>query len=308
MSNLAIDIKGLTKSYGEIQALKGGDISIKNGEFFGLLGPNGAGKTTTINILTGLVFKESGSAKVFGRDTIKDFRFTRSKIGIAAQEFSVDWFFPIEKLLFFQAGYYGIKAKDAKPTIDSVLDRLGLSSKRNSRLRQLSGGMKRRFQIAKALVHDPEILILDEPTAGVDVELRRDLWKYLKDLHFQGKTILLTTHYIEEAELLCENVAIIDNGKILKMGAPKELTRELGEAGITVVLEKLEGLNKKKLKDYKYTSDENRLHFSVKDPDEELPKIIQILSESGLHIQKIETSKSSLEDVFLDLTGKGING
>jgi len=303
----AIDIKGLTKSYGELKALNGVNISIKKGEFFGLLGPNGAGKTTTINILTGLVFKESGSAKVFGKDTIKDFRYTRSKIGIAAQEFSVDWFFPIEKLLFFQAGYYGIKPKDAKPLVDSLLNRLGLSSKRNSRLRQLSGGMKRRFQIAKALVHDPEILILDEPTAGVDVELRRDLWKYLQDLHSRGKTILLTTHYIEEAELLCENVAIIDNGKILKMGAPKELTRELGEAGITVVLENLNGLNKKDLENYKYTNDKNRLHFSVKDPDEELPKIIRVLSSAGLHIQKIESNKSSLEDVFLNLTGKGIN-
>ena len=307
METPAIDIKGLTKSYGELKALNGVNISIKKGEFFGLLGPNGAGKTTTINILTGLVFKESGSAKVFGKDTIKDFRYTRSKIGIAAQEFSVDWFFPIEKLLYFQAGYYGIKPKDAKPLVDSLLNRLGLSSKRNSRLRQLSGGMKRRFQIAKALVHDPEILILDEPTAGVDVELRRDLWKYLQDLHSRGKTILLTTHYIEEAELLCENVAIIDNGKILKMGAPKELTRELGEAGITVVLENLNGLNKKDLENYKYTSDKNRLHFSVKDPDEELPKIIRVLSNAGLHIQKIESNKSSLEDVFLNLTGKGIN-
>lgn len=307
MGTPAIDIKGLTKSYGELKALNGVNISIKKGEFFGLLGPNGAGKTTTINILTGLVFKERGSTKVFGKDTIKDFRYTRSKIGIAAQEFSVDWFFPIEKLLFFQAGYYGIKPKDAKPLVDSLLNRLGLSSKRNSRLRQLSGGMKRRFQIAKALVHDPEILILDEPTAGVDVELRRDLWKYLQDLHSRGKTILLTTHYIEEAELLCENVAIIDNGKILKMGAPKELTRELGEAGITVVLENLNGLNKKDLENYKYTSDKNRLHFSVKDPDEELPKIIRVLSNAGLHIQKIESNKSSLEDVFLNLTGKGIN-
>ena len=307
METPAIDIKGLTKSYGELKALNGVNISIKKGEFFGLLGPNGAGKTTTINILTGLVFKESGSTKVFGKDTIKDFRYTRSKIGIAAQEFSVDWFFPIEKLLFFQAGYYGIKPKDAKPLVDALLNRLGLSSKRNSRLRQLSGGMKRRFQIAKALVHDPEILILDEPTAGVDVELRRDLWKYLQDLHSRGKTILLTTHYIEEAELLCENVAIIDNGKILKMGAPKELTRELGEAGITVVLENLNGLNKKDLENYKYTSDKNRLHFSVKDPDEELPKIIRVLSNAGLHIQKIESNKSSLEDVFLNLTGKGIN-
>ena len=307
MGTPAIDIKGLTKSYGELKALNGVNISIKKGEFFGLLGPNGAGKTTTINILTGLVFKEHGSTKVFGKDTIKDFRYTRSKIGIAAQEFSVDWFFPIEKLLFFQAGYYGIKPKDAKPLVDSLLNRLGLSSKRNSRLRHLSGGMKRRFQIAKALVHDPEILILDEPTAGVDVELRRDLWKYLQDLHSRGKTILLTTHYIEEAELLCENVAIIDNGKILKMGAPKELTRELGEAGITVVLENLNGLSKKDLENYKYTNDKNRLHFSVKDPDEELPKIIRVLSNAGLHIQKIESNKSSLEDVFLNLTGKGIN-
>ena len=307
MGTPAIDIKGLTKSYGELKALNGVNISIKKGEFFGLLGPNGAGKTTTINILTGLVFKERGSTKVFGKDTIKDFRYTRSKIGIAAQEFSVDWFFPIEKLLFFQAGYYGIKPKDAKPLVDSLLNRLGLSSKRNSRLRHLSGGMKRRFQIAKALVHDPEILILDEPTAGVDVELRRDLWKYLQDLHSRGKTILLTTHYIEEAELLCENVAIIDNGKILKMGAPKELTRELGEAGITVVLENLNGLNEKDLENYKYTNDKNRLHFSVKDPDEELPKIIRVLSNAGLHIQKIESNKSSLEDVFLNLTGKGIN-
>ena len=307
METPAIDIKGLTKSYGEVKALTGVNVSIKKGEFFGLLGPNGAGKTTTINILTGLVFRENGSTKVFGKDTIKDFRYTRSKIGIAAQEFSVDWFFTIEKLLFFQAGYYGIKPKDAKPMVDSLLDRLGLSGKRNSRLRQLSGGMKRRFQIAKALVHDPEILILDEPTAGVDVELRRDLWKYLQDLHSLGKTILLTTHYIEEAELLCENVAIIDNGKILKEGSPKQLTRDLGEAGISVVLENINSLNKNELSQYKYTNEKNRLHFSVKDPDEELPKIIRILSKSGLHIQSIESTKSSLEDVFLNLTGKGIN-
>ena len=307
MNTPAIEIKGLTKSYGDIHALNGVDITIKKGEFFGLLGPNGAGKTTTINILTGLVFRENGFTKVFGKDTINDFRFTRSKIGIAAQEFSVDWFFPIEKLLFFQAGYYGIKKKEAKPVIDSLLNRLGLYKKRHSRLRQLSGGMKRRFQIAKALVHDPEIIILDEPTAGVDVELRRDLWKYLQNLHSLGKTILLTTHYIEEAELLCENVAIIDSGKILKEGSPKQLTRELGKAGISVVLDSINGLNTKDLEKYTYTKTKKRLHFSVKNPDEELPKIIRILSKSGHHIQSIKSNKSSLEDVFLNLTGKGIN-
>ena len=192
MSPAAIEIKGLTKSYGDVLALNGVDIQIKRGEFYGLLGPNGAGKTTTINILTGLVFRDKGSTKVFGKDTIRDFRFTRSKIGIAAQEFSVDWFFPIEKLLLFQAGYYGIKKHDAMPMVNVLLERLGLSKKRNSRLRQLSGGMKRRFQIAKALVHNPDIIILDEPTAGVDVELRRDLWQYLRDLHSEGKTIFST--------------------------------------------------------------------------------------------------------------------
>ena len=303
----AIEIKGLTKSYGDTMALDGVNINIKKGEFFGLLGPNGAGKTTTINILTGLVFHDKGFTKVFGKDTVKDFRFTRSKIGIAAQELSVDWFFPIEKLLYYQAGYYGIKQKDAEPMINDLLNRLGLKKKRDARLRQLSGGMKRRFQLAKALVHDPEIIILDEPTAGVDVELRRDLWQYLKDLHKAGKTILLTTHYIEEAELLCENIAIIDEGKILKEGAPKLLTRELGSAGITIKISDTNIDLGPYLTDYKYTIDDSRLYFSVKDPDQALPKIIKSLSEAQVHINSIESNRSSLEDVFLDLTGKGIN-
>ena len=307
MSSPAIEIKGLTKSYGNVHALNGVDIKINEGEFFGLLGPNGAGKTTTINILTGLVFRDKGSTEVFGKDTVNDYRFTRSKIGIAAQEFSVDWFFPIEKLLFFQAGYYGIRKKDAKPTIDKLLARLGLEKKKDARLRQLSGGMKRRFQLAKALVHDPDIIILDEPTAGVDVELRRDLWQYLRDLHYKGKTILLTTHYIEEAELLCENVAIIDEGKILKEGPPKILTQELGTAGISINI----GNTNQKLdpyfSEYTYTIEKNRLHFSVKDPDKALPKIIKKLSEADIHINSIDSNQSSLEDVFLNLTGKGIN-
>ena len=307
MSSPAIEIKGLTKSYGNVHALNGVDIKINKGEFFGLLGPNGAGKTTTINILTGLVFRDKGSTEVFGKDTVNDYRFTRSKIGIAAQEFSVDWFFPIEKLLFFQAGYYGIRKKDAKPTIDKLLARLGLEKKKDARLRQLSGGMKRRFQLAKALVHDPDIIILDEPTAGVDVELRRDLWQYLRDLHYKGKTILLTTHYIEEAELLCENVAIIDEGRILKEGPPKILTQELGTAGISINI----GNTNQKLdpyfSEYTYTIEKNRLHFSVKDPDKALPKIIKKLSEADIHINSIDSNRSSLEDVFLNLTGKGIN-
>ena len=307
MSKTAIQIKGLKKSYNNTPALKGVDIEISKGEFFGLLGPNGAGKTTTINILTGLVFKDAGTCLVFEKDIVKDYRYTRSKIGIAAQELSVDWFFTIEKLLYFQAGYYGISTKKAKTKVDELLERLGLDKKRDSRLRQLSGGMKRRFQIAKALVHDPDILILDEPTAGVDVELRHDLWKYLKELHNKGKTILLTTHYIEEAELLCDNVAIIDEGTILKEGSPKQLTKELGKSGVTVqtgkAIQNIENL----LIDLTYTIEDSRLHFSVEDAEKAIPNIIQKLSKINIPIHSITTETSSLEDVFLDLTGKSIN-
>ena len=307
MSKIAIHIKGLKKSYNNTPALNGVDIEISNGEFFGLLGPNGAGKTTTINILTGLVFKDAGTCLVFEKDIVKDYRYTRSKIGIAAQELSVDWFFTIEKLLYFQAGYYGISTQKAKTRVDELLKRLGLDKKRDSRLRQLSGGMKRRFQIAKALVHDPDILILDEPTAGVDVELRHDLWKYLKELHNKGKTILLTTHYIEEAELLCDNVAIIDEGTILKEGSPKQLTKELGKSGVTVQTRKgiqnIENL----LTDLTYTVEDSRLHFSVDDAEKAIPDIIQKLSKINIPIHSITTETSSLEDVFLDLTGKSIN-
>ena len=307
MSKTAVQIKGLKKSYNNTPALKGVDIEISKGEFFGLLGPNGAGKTTTINILTGLVFKDAGTCLVFEKDIVKDYRYTRSKIGIAAQELSVDWFFTIEKLLYFQAGYYGISTKKANTKVNELLERLGLDKKRDSRLRQLSGGMKRRFQIAKALVHDPDILILDEPTAGVDVELRHDLWKYLKELHKKGKTILLTTHYIEEAELLCDNVAIIDEGTILKEGSPKQLTKELGKSGVTVqtgkAIQNIENL----LTDLTYTIEDSRLHFSVEDAEKAIPNIIQKLSKINIPIHSITTETSSLEDVFLDLTGKSIN-
>ena len=307
MEDLAIQIKDLKKSYKELHALKGVNINIPKGEFFGLLGPNGAGKTTTINILTGLVFKNSGNCFVFGKDTVDNYRYTRSKIGIAAQELSVDWFFSIENLLFFQAGYYGINRTDAKYRIEQLLKKLGLDKKKDSRLRQLSGGMKRRFQIAKALVHDPDILILDEPTAGVDVELRHELWDYLKELHSNGKTILLTTHYIEEAELLCDNVSIIDEGEILKEGSPKNLTENLGKSGVTVQLAKEIDELKIPTLEKNYSIENSRMHFSVKNPEQAIPKIIQELTSKNITIHSIKTETSSLEDVFLELTGKSLN-
>ncbi len=303
----AVEIKSLSKSYGSVKALNKIDITINEGDFYGILGPNGAGKTTIINIITGLVFRDNGSTLVFGKDTVTDFRFTRSKIGLAAQELSVDWFFSIERLLFFQAGYYGIKPKEAKPTIEELLKRLGLYEKRDSRLRQLSGGMKRRFQLAKALVHNPDIIILDEPTAGVDVELRKDLWKYLRDLHKSGKTILLTTHYIEEAELLCEKVSIIDNGVVLKEGSPKELIETLGKSGIIIELKSIPKKLVSIINDLDAIIDENKLIFEVKDPGVSLPKIIQKLTDKSAEIKSIKPNSSSLEEVFLNLTGKKLN-
>ena len=303
----AIEIQNLKKSYNDTVALKGVNITIRDGEFFGLLGPNGAGKTTTINILTGLVRKNEGVAKIFGKDIISDYRFTRAQVGISAQDFTQDWFFPLDKLLFFQAGYYGITKDKVKDKVDELLSRLGLEEKRNSRLRQLSGGMRRRFQIAKALVHDPKILILDEPTAGVDVELRHELWKYFKELHTAGKTILLTTHYIEEAEMLCDKVAIIDKGKVIKEGSPKSLTSQSGKSGININLSDTDINLDHILSDFTYTNDDGRLHFTTQEPEETLPVIINLLTNAGCHIQRVETTKSSLEDVFLSLTGKGIN-
>ncbi|MDP6878676.1 MAG: ABC transporter ATP-binding protein [Candidatus Marinimicrobia bacterium] len=303
----AINIRGLKKTYNGTKALKGINMEIAEGEFFGLLGPNGAGKTTTINILTGLVRKDEGETMIFNRDTVNDYRFTRKQVGIAAQEFTQDWFFPLDKLLLFQAGYYGINKKDATDLVESLLERLGLQDKRNARIRQLSGGMKRRFQIAKALVHDPKILILDEPTAGVDVELRHELWEYFSDLHKEGKTILLTTHYIEEAELLCDKVAIIDSGKVISKGSPKELIGKDSVSGITVFLSEVFDDSENVLNSFTYNKEDKRLHFTTQDPENDMPKIISLLSSAGAHIQRIETDKASLEDVFLNLTGKGIN-
>ena len=307
MTSAAIHIAGLHKSYEDTVALNGVNLTIEDGQFYGLLGPTGAGKTTTIHILTGLVIKDSGATEIYNKDTVKDFRFTRSQLGIAHQELPVDWFFPIEKLLNFHAGYYGITKQKAKPRVEELLERLGLMDKRTSRLRQLSGGMKRRYQLAKALVHDPKIIILDEPTAGVDVELRHELWDYLRKLHQNGKTILLTTHYIEEAELLCEKVGIIDKGKIIKEGSPKALTTELGKAGINVHLTGWKDELNDALSEFSFTLEDGRLHFTVRDPEEAMARIIQILSSHGCHIQSVATEKSSLEDVFLNLTGKGIN-
>ena len=298
----AIEILSLKKTYdtGD-QALKGIDLNIKKGSFFGLLGPNGAGKTTTIGILTGLVNKTSGSAKILGHDIIDDFKSARKSIGLSPQEINLDVFFSIRQILLFQAGYYGVNQKLAEDRVDTILKKLDLYHKRNETSRHLSGGMKRRIQIAKALVHDPPILILDEPTAGVDIELRHMLWDYLRELNNEGKTILLTTHYIEEAEKLCDEIAIINDGEIIKQGQTKSIIKEVSLNTIEI---EVDSTNDVKLSDnFDFSIHDNIIKIQTKEVNKEIGKIIKEIEETTT-INNINIINSSLEDAFLKLTNE----
>ena len=305
MSDSAIKIEQLTKVYeGGFKALDAIDLVIPKGSFFGLLGPNGAGKTTTIGILTGLVNLTSGSATAMGKDVVKEFRDARLLMGLSPQELNFDVFFTIRQLLILQAGYYGLPKNRAAERSDLMLQQFGLTEKANSTARELSGGMKRRVQIAKALVHDPPIIILDEPTAGVDIELRHMLWDYLRELNRNGKTILLTTHYIEEAEALCDRVAIIDEGKIVTEGSPQELISKLGTGSLEIKLYNIPPeLN---IKPWTFTNIEKILHIPTSKPETDMPKIINLLTKLDLNVEEVKICKSSLEDVFLKLTGRSI--
>jgi len=298
----AIEIQSLRKTYdtGD-KALKGIDLNIKQGSFFGLLGPNGAGKTTTIGILTGLVNKTSGSAKILGHDIITDFKPARKSIGLSPQEINLDVFFSVRQILLFQAGYYGVPQKLAEDRVDTILKKLDLYHKRNETSRHLSGGMKRRIQIAKALVHDPPILILDEPTAGVDIELRHMLWDYLRELNNEGKTILLTTHYIEEAEKLCDEIAIINDGEIIKQGQTKSIIKEVSLNTIEI---EVDSTNDVKLSDnFDFSIHDNIIKIQTKEVNKEIGKIIKEIEQTST-INNINIINSSLEDAFLKLTNK----
>ena len=305
MSESAIKIEKLTKIYeGGFKALDAIDLVIPKGSFFGLLGPNGAGKTTTIGILTGLVNLTSGGATAMGKNVVKEFRAARLLMGLSPQELNFDVFFTIRQLLILQAGYYGLKKKRAAERADLMLQQFGLTEKAHNTARELSGGMKRRVQIAKALVHDPPIIILDEPTAGVDIELRHMLWDYLRELNGKGKTILLTTHYIEEAEALCDRVAIIDQGKIVTEGSPQELISKLGTSSIEIKLHNIPSeLN---IEPWIFSKIENILHIPTSKPETDMPKIINLLTKLDLGVEEVKICKSSLEDVFLKLTGRSI--
>jgi len=298
----AVDINNLVKIYdNRFKALNKINLSIPKGSFFGLLGPNGAGKTTTIGILTGLINKTSGAAKILNHDILVDYKNARRSIGLSPQEINLDVFFSIKKILEFQAGYFGVPSNVAIKKVDEVLKKLGIYDKKDNTARHLSGGMKRRVQIAKALVHDPPILILDEPTAGVDIELRHMLWDYLTDLNKEGKTILLTTHYIEEAEKLCNEIAIINNGEIIKQGETKSIIKEVSLSTIEIEVDKPNNI---KLSDnFDSSINDNIIKIQTKEANKEITKIIKEIEQTAI-INNINIINSSLEDAFLKLTNK----
>ena len=301
--NFSIEAKNLNKTYNkkrgaDIKALINFNINIPKGSIYGLLGPNGAGKSTFINILGSLVIKDSGKVKICGIDIDEDAKESRKKIGIVPQELNIDPFFTPIELLELQAGLYGVRKKDRKS--EEILSHLGLLEQKNAYARTLSGGMRRRLLVAKALVHNPEIIILDEPTAGVDVELRKNLWNYIKDLNNKGTTICLTTHYLEEAENLCDHITIINKGKILKSDTKENILNLIGKKTVSFALdEKIQiphDLNR-----YNPVIDNNKLLVNYDKNITQLKEIIEILNKNNISFYEINTYESDLEDVFINL-------
>ena len=300
----AIDIKQLSKVYsGGFQALKGIDLTVQQGDFFALLGPNGAGKSTTIGIMCSLVNKTSGKVKIFGVDIDEDFPAAKRHIGVVPQEFNFNQFEKVFDIVVTQAGYYGIEASIAKERTEKYLKLLDLWDKRNESSRMLSGGMKRRLMIARALIHEPKLLILDEPTAGVDIEMRRSMWDILTQLNESGTTIILTTHYLEEAESLCRNIAIIDNGKIIQHTDMRSLLAELDSQTYILDLKSpitempnMTGFGLIKV-------DDHTLEVNIK-KDQSINLLFEQLDKSEVLVKSIRNKANRLEEMFVRLTEK----
>ncbi|HIH37991.1 ABC transporter ATP-binding protein [Candidatus Woesearchaeota archaeon] len=289
----AVEIKDLVKTYDGDRALDRISFTIQEGEIFGFLGPNGAGKTTTINCITGLSTITSGAIAVFGFDVVREYVQARKCIGLSPQEYSFDVYFTVQEIMEFQAGYMGIPKNHSLPRIRELLELFDLEKKAKVKVRQLSGGMKRRLSIAKAMVHDPKLLILDEPTAALDVDLRLEMWDYLNKLKGQGKTILLTTHYIDEAERLADRVGIIHHGRIIMIRNTGEIIKELGNATIRVRPKKLAippGI-KGKIE-----------HDSILFSNLPVEAIIKAFQKEKNPVLDISTEKEDLEDIFVRLT------
>ena len=299
----AIVFKNIKKSYGSVQAVNGINLTIYQGEFFGLLGPNGAGKSTLINMLAGIVKSTSGSIKAMGFDVEKNYQEARHSLGIVPQELVFDPFFNVREMLRFQAGYFG-KGRENYNWIDEVLERLDLTEKAFTNMRQLSGGMKRRALIAQALAHRPPIIVLDEPTAGVDVELRQRLWAFMKDLNQSGHTIVLTTHYLEEAENLCKRIAMVNRGKLVALDDTKKLIRKNSSKNLNIKIDsKDEQKVLKILKNFKVFIENEILTITLEKLDE-LNNIIVLLKKNKIKLFDIQTTEPDLEKVFLQMTKK----
>ena len=301
MSDIALSIKGLKKTYaGGFQALKGIDLEVKKGDFFALLGPNGAGKTTMINIIMNLVNKTNGKVKVLGYDIDTNSEEAKRQIGFTPQEFNFDIFEKVIDIVIRQAGYYGIHKNIARKNAEKYLKKLGLWEKRNETARTLSGGMKRRLMIARALVHEPKILILDEPTAGIDIEMRKSMWEFIKGINKQGVTIILTTHYLEEAESLCRNIAIINHGEIIENTSMKNLFRK--SKNETFIFD-IENNTKSipKLKNYNFKIlDKSSIEVNF-NKNGHLNELFEHFQKNKIKILNMRRKSTKLEELFLEI-------
>lgn len=298
---LALSIKSLNKSFKSTKAVSGLSLEVAKGDFFALLGPNGAGKTTTIGMIVGLVNKDSGSISVFGKDQEQEPNFCKLDIGFVPQEFNFNIFETVENIILHQAGFYGIERSKAIPVMEELLNKLNLSDKRKARSRSLSGGMKRRLMIARALINRPKLLILDEPSAGVDVENRHQMWDFLQDLSKQGTTIILTTHYLEEAEKLCNKVAIIDHGKLVRSGLISEVLTGEKLSTIVLTIEELSKAEELLSASYDTNIVDNKLEVVINN-NAGLRDLFAKIAEFNIEIQNIEYKKHTLEEFYLSLT------
>lgn len=300
----ALQMTNLRKTYrGRVTALRGVSLTVQEGDFFALLGPNGAGKSTAIGIISSLVLKTAGEIKIFGVDVDKEFSRAKSLIGVVPQEINFNQFETVNEIILNQAGYYGIDRPDAQKRAEKILKQTQLWDRRDEISRNLSGGMKRRLMISRALIHEPRLLILDEPTAGVDIEVRRSMWKFLTDLNKSGTTIILTTHYLEEAESLCRNIAIIDKGEIVENTSMQLLLRKLGaESFIFDCTSSISTLSK--LGDHQIRKlDDHRFEVTV-NQGENLNTVFEELSKSGIKIQSMRNKSNRLEELFLGLVAE----
>ena len=303
---IALELEQLKKTYpGGVQALRGIDLKVEAGDFYALLGPNGAGKSTTIGIISSLVNKSSGHVKVFGYDLEKDVVNAKRQLGLVPQEFNFNPFETVQQIVVNQAGYYGVERREAQQRAEKYLTQLDLWGKRNERARMLSGGMKRRLMIARALMHEPKLLILDEPTAGVDIELRRSMWTFLKELNEKGTTIILTTHYLEEAEMLCRNIGIIQSGELVENTSMKGLLAKLQSE--TFILDLAPGSAPPTLEGFQYRLvDAATLEVEVM-REQGLNSVFGQLSAQGVQVLSMRNKANRLEELFVSLVqGKGV--